>query len=89
MALTDGESGVLWDIAAALAREDPRLVSSLRTFTPLRTSTAFLVGVVLVWVIGLLGLAAWLENPAALVLAVTHLVVLPSAVWFARRRGWL
>ena len=89
MALTDGESAALRDIAAALAHEDPRLVSSLRTLTPVRTSPAVLAGWLLALPVGLLLLAVWLENPAALVLAVAHLVLLPPAAWLARRRGWL
>lgn len=89
MALTDDEQAALRDIAAAISREDPRLVSSLRTLTPARTSPWVIFCALLVLTVVLLVTAAWLQNPAALVLAVSYLVLLPPGAWLVRRQGWM
>ena len=90
MALTDDESAVLRSIAAQLSREDPRLVSSLRTFGPdrdLRSSLPFLIAGLLATVAALLVLAVWPSSPVAWAVAVPLALLVPLRAWLVERRS--
>lgn len=88
MALTDDESAVLRTMAAQLSRDDPRLASSLRSFTQTQGSLWGVWAGLLAVVVVLLGVAVWLEDPAPIVLGVAFAAGVPPLVLFVRRRGW-
>ena len=90
MALTDDESAVLRSIAAQLSRDDPRLVSSLRTFgadRDLRSSFPLLIAGLLATVAALLVLAVWPSSPAASAVAVLLALLVPVRAWVLERRS--
>ena len=90
MALTDDESAVLRSIAAQLSRDDPRLVSSLRTFgadRDLRSSFPLLIAGLLATVAALLVLAVWPFSPAASAVAVLLALLVPVRAWVLERRS--